>query len=59
MNILVFLFQVKMAESDSDVVEINVDPEDEKKHCEGMLFVIVFSRQNLSELSSEIFLILL
>jgi hypothetical protein len=44
-----------MAESDSDVLEINVDPEDEKKNCEGMLFVIVFSRQNKSELSSEIF----
>jgi len=40
-----------MAESDSDVVEINVDPEDEKKNSEGMLF----SRQNMSELSSEIF----
>jgi hypothetical protein len=49
------VFQVKMAESDSDVVEINVDPEDEKKNCEGMLFIIVFSRQNMSEMSSEIF----
>jgi hypothetical protein len=37
-----------MAESDSDVVEINVDPEDEKKNCEGMLFIIVFSMQNTS-----------
>jgi len=43
-----------MAESDSDVVEINVDTEDEKKNCEGMLFIIVFSRHNMSEMSSEI-----
>jgi hypothetical protein len=32
-----------MAESDSDILEINVDPEDEKKNCEGMVFVIVSS----------------
>jgi hypothetical protein len=35
-----------MAESDSDVLEINVDPEDEKKNCEGVLVIIVLSRQN-------------
>jgi hypothetical protein len=47
-----FLFQVKMAESDSDVMEISIDPEDEKKNCEGVCFIIVFSRQNMSELNS-------
>jgi hypothetical protein len=30
-----------MAESDSDVLEINVDPEDEKKNCEGMVFICI------------------
>jgi hypothetical protein len=45
-----------MAESDSDVLEVNVDPEEEKKNCEGVLFIIVFSRQNMSELNFGIFL---
>jgi hypothetical protein len=31
------LFQAKMTGSDSDVLEINVDPEEEKKNCEGRL----------------------
>lgn len=38
-----FFVSGKMAESDSDILEINVDPEDEKKNCEGMVFVIVSS----------------
>jgi hypothetical protein len=49
-----------MAGSESDVLEINVDLEEEKKTCEGRLsleFIIVFSRQNISELSSVIFII--
>jgi hypothetical protein len=36
-----------MAGSDSDVLEINVDPEEEKKNFEGRLlleFIIAFSR---------------
>jgi hypothetical protein len=49
-----------MTGSDSDVLEINVDPEEEKKNYEGRLsleFIIVFSKQNISELNSGIFMI--
>lgn len=49
-----------MAGSDSDVLEIIVDPEEEKKNCEGRLsleFVIVFSRQNILEFNSGIVMI--
>jgi hypothetical protein len=56
----IFLFQEKMAGSDSDVLEIIVDPEEEKKNCEGRLsleFVIVFSRQNILEFNSGIVMI--
>jgi hypothetical protein len=37
MCILFSCFRLKMTGSDSDVLEINVDPEEEKKNCEGVL----------------------